>query len=283
MRAHILRPLLCLSDVSAFEPNYLKQIMLMIVRDRQHHATDLTLYVIWQQCISGLCSELVSSIIIFPSTSKRLMSPPNSTRKVNTILKCQEINDIVFSFHRPAEEGDKCLALFTRFPLFVICLSFSSAPFSYLSFFHSSLPLSPPRSPSVTMVFRWQGLIFPNPHKRRCYLQRHSAVHGLCLTSCVVVSKRTALIHLHLDAMRFQHKEFPFRQWQRHLCLCTRPSNCKLLLFNLAAASERRLSCRRYWNPCGGYIRWSYVLRVSLLHILTPPLLQYHPGKGSKF
>lgn len=151
---------------------------------------------------------------------------------------------------------------------------FNSFPPISLVFFCSSLPLSPPRSPSVTMVFRWQGLIFPTPHKCCRFMQRHSAVHGLCLTSCVVVSKRIALIHLHLEAMRFQHKEFPFCQEQRHLCLCTRPSNCKLLLFNLAAESERRLSCRRYWNPCGGYIHWSYGLSVSLLRILTPPLLQ---------
>lgn len=44
------------------------------------------------------------------------MRPENSTRKVNTILKCQEINDIVLSFYGSVEEGDKCLALFTPVP-----------------------------------------------------------------------------------------------------------------------------------------------------------------------
>lgn len=43
------------------------------------------------------------------------MSPENSTRKVNTILKCQEINDIVLSSYGSVGEGDKCLALFTPF------------------------------------------------------------------------------------------------------------------------------------------------------------------------
>lgn len=55
----------------------------------------------------------------FSPSQKRLMSPQNSARKVNTILKCQEINDIVLSSYGPLKEGDKCLALFT--PILPIC------------------------------------------------------------------------------------------------------------------------------------------------------------------
>lgn len=47
------------------------------------------------------------------------MSPENSTGKVNTILKCQEINDIVLSLYDSIREGDKCLALFT--PILPVC------------------------------------------------------------------------------------------------------------------------------------------------------------------
>ena len=57
-----------------------------------------------------------------------------STRKVNTILKYQEMNDA----HAPAEEGDKCLALFIlRLHLVVISLSLplSLFLFLFLSFF----------------------------------------------------------------------------------------------------------------------------------------------------
>lgn len=56
------------------------------------------------------------------------MSPQNSARKVNTILKCQEINDIVLSSYGPLKEGDKCLALFT--PILPIC----DLPLSHFSF-----------------------------------------------------------------------------------------------------------------------------------------------------
>lgn len=104
----------------------------------------------------------------FSPPQKRLMSPENSTRKVNTILKCQEINDIVLSSFGPVEEGDKCLALFTLFlpicDIFPLSLSFSLSPcpfrfsFSislfYFFIFCSSPPplLSLPRSPPLTMV-----------------------------------------------------------------------------------------------------------------------------------
>lgn len=137
----------------------------------------------------------------------------------------------------------------------------------FFSYFCASLPLSPPDHDLQMTAFLTL---------RKCcrYMQRHSAVHGLCLTLCGIVSKRIALIHLHLEAMRFQHTRSFLSVRSRDTCFCTRPSNCKLLLLNLAAGSERRLSCRRYRNPRGGYVHWSYVLSVFLLRILTPPLLQ---------
>lgn len=71
--------------------------------------------------------SLFYRLLLF-SQSKKLMSPENSTRKVNTRLKCQEINDIVLSSYGPVGKGDKCLALFTLFLLFVILLSFLPHP-----------------------------------------------------------------------------------------------------------------------------------------------------------
>lgn len=71
------------------------------------------------------------------------MSPENPARKVNTILKCQEINDIVLSSYGPVEEGDKCLALFT--PFLPVCEPF---PLS-LSSLSPSLCL---RCPSLTVA-----------------------------------------------------------------------------------------------------------------------------------
>lgn len=47
-------------------------------------------------------------------------------RKVNTILKCQEINDIVLSSYDSIREGDKCLALFI--PILPICDPSSGPP-----------------------------------------------------------------------------------------------------------------------------------------------------------
>lgn len=90
--------------------------MLMMGRGRRHCVSGSTPYVIWQQCVSRQCPELVPSIIIFLSTSKRLMSPQNSTRKVNTILKCQEINDIVLFFLWSCRSGWQMSCPFHSFP-----------------------------------------------------------------------------------------------------------------------------------------------------------------------
>lgn len=134
----------------------------------------------------------------FSPPQKRLMSPENSTRKVNTILKCQEINDIVLSSYGSVGEGDKCLALFTPFlpicdlflcPSHCLCLCVYFSCILHLVFFPPSLPLSRPRSPLLTMVSRCQGLI-PNTARKRCsYMQRHNTGDGLCCTLCAVVSK----------------------------------------------------------------------------------------------
>lgn len=132
----------------------------------------------------------------FSPPQKRLMSPENSTRKVNTILKCQEINDIVLSSYGSVGEGDKCLALFT--PFLPICDLFLSLSWSLSlclfllyssSRIFSSLPLSLPRSPLLTMVSRCQGLIPYTARKRCSYIQRHNTGDGLCCTLCAVVSK----------------------------------------------------------------------------------------------
>lgn len=84
------------------------------------------------------------------------MSTQNSTRKVNTILKCQEINDIVLSSYGLVGEGDKCLALFTpSLPICDLSLSPSHSLCFLFSIFHfSSLLFSPPRSPSLAMASR---------------------------------------------------------------------------------------------------------------------------------
>lgn len=73
--------------------------------------------------LTAVCFQVVSRLCCidyyFSPPQKRLMSPENSTRKVNTILKCREINDIVLSSYDSIREGDKCLALFT--PILPIC------------------------------------------------------------------------------------------------------------------------------------------------------------------
>lgn len=53
--------------------------------------------------------------------------------------------------------------------------------------------------------------------------------------------------------------------------------------------NKTRLSYRRYRNHirCFGLftadVNWYYVFSVSVVHILTPPMLLQHPGMGSKF
>lgn len=122
----------------------------------------------------------------FSPPQKRLMSPENSTRKVNTILKCQEINDIVLSCYGSAGEGDKCLALFT--PFLPICDLFPCPSdrlcllvyFSFIPHLPSFPPSQPPSlllfvsSPLLTMESRRQG---PIPRKgRKCcsYMQQRN-------------------------------------------------------------------------------------------------------------
>lgn len=146
----------------------------MIAKDRtpSHDWLEVVCYLTaaYLQIVSGACS-----IDYYCSPpQKRLMSPENSTRKVNTILKCQEINDIVLSSYGPAGEGDKCLALFT--PFLPICdLFFPAASpslclcvcFSFI--FH--LLFFPPSVPFVSSSFSSadHGLQMPRtyPHHRR--------------------------------------------------------------------------------------------------------------------
>lgn len=140
------------------------------------------------------------------------MSPQNSARKVNTILKCQEINDIVLSSYGPLKEGDKCLALFT--PILPIC----DLP---LSFFFILLILSYFLC-LLLVLLQWSW----SPDAERW----SSEMFRLCWA---VVSKWTTLINLHYEATRLQHNMFPFRREQNPLC--TRPSNSMLQLLSLAA------------------------------------------------
>lgn len=156
--------------------------------------------------MSGACSI----DYYFSPPQKRLMRPENSTRKVNTILKCQEINDIVLSSYGPVGKGDKCLALFTPFlPICDLLLSLSNSLclcvcFSFILHLPFSPTLSLPRSPPLTMVSRCPGLIPITAFKCCSYMQWHNTGDGLCCTLCAVVSKWIALIHLHLEAVRFQ-------------------------------------------------------------------------------
>lgn len=146
----------------------------MIAKDRtpSHDWLEVVCYLTaaYLQIVSGACS-----IDYYCSPpQKRLMSPENSTRKVNTILKCQEINDIVLSSYGPAGEGDKCLALFT--PFLPICdLSFP-LPLLLFVFVSVSLLFSiscffPPSVPFVSSSFSSadHGLQMPRtyPHHRR--------------------------------------------------------------------------------------------------------------------
>lgn len=151
-----------------------------------------------------IVSRACSIDYYFSPPQKRLMSPENSTGKVNTILKCQEINDIVLSSYGPVGEGDKCLALFT--PFLPICDLFLSSSLSQF-LFHSLCPFFPlpfclPRSPPLTMVSRCQGLLLITA----CvccssiyvvYMAWHNTGYGLCCTLCAVVSQWIALIYLH--------------------------------------------------------------------------------------
>lgn len=140
----------------------------------------------------------------FSPPQKRLMSPKNSTRKVNTILKCQEINDIVLSSYGSVGKGDKCLALFTPFlpicdlflcPSHCLCLCVYFSLF-FISHIFSSLPLSLShlRSPLLTMVSRCQWLI----HNTACTVNAAALCSDTTQeTGCAAVSKWKALIHLH--------------------------------------------------------------------------------------
>lgn len=134
--------------------------------------------------------SLFYRLLFFSPSKKRLMSPENSTRKVNTILKCQEINDIVLSSWGPVGEGDKCLALFTPFlpicDLFLLCLSFWLSSLSLSLLFSISLLLSLPCSPPPTLVSR----TYPHYCVNDAAIFGDKAGDGLHSARCAVVSKR---------------------------------------------------------------------------------------------
>lgn len=195
---------------------------MQLLKTRQHHRTGLRFYVIWLQCISRSCSELVLSIIIFLPLKKRLMSPENSTRKVNTILKCQEINDIVLSSYGPVEEGDKCLALFT--PFLPICDLFLSPSHSLCLGVRFSFILHLPPFVSSSFSSTDYGLqdLCPLLCKWCGYIQWHNA--GDCC----------ALQYLHLLTNASQT-----------LPCAPDHQNCMFLLFSWAVQSEKLLFEKR--------------------------------------
>lgn len=159
------------------------------------HMTGLRLYVIWLQHISRSCPALVLSIIIFLPLKKRLMSPENSTRKVNTILKCQEINDIVLSSYGPVGEGDKCLALFTPFlpicdlflpPSHSLCLCVCLSFILHLSF-------SPPCLCLSLVLLRWPWSpdaeeLFPPLHVNAAAIRSDTTQEMGCAVHCMWLS-----------------------------------------------------------------------------------------------
>lgn len=120
----------------------------------------------------------------FSLSQKRLMSTQNSTRKVNTILKCQEINDIVLSSYGLVGEGDKCLALFT--PSLPICdLSLSLPLILFVSYSPSSI--FPPSYFLLLVLLRW-----PWPLDAKDFLPFCLSILQLyAMTQC----KRCAVLH----------------------------------------------------------------------------------------
>ena len=122
----------------------------------------------------------------FPTSQKRLMRSRNSTRKVNTILKCQEINDIVFFSFSPMVLQSRVtnvlpfslspsllvissshLSLDVPLFLSLTCFVFVCFCFYYSLIFPHFLPSfsSPlclhPRSPSAATVFACTLIYIP--------------------------------------------------------------------------------------------------------------------------
>lgn len=115
----------------------------------------------------------------FSPPQKRLMSPENSTRKVNTILKCQEINDIVLSCYGSAGEGDKCLALFTPFlPICDLfpCPSDCLCLLVYFSFIPHLPSFFPPSQPPSLLLFVSFPLLTMESRRQSPERQENAAV-----------------------------------------------------------------------------------------------------------
>lgn len=138
--------------------------------------------------------SLFYRLLFFSPLKKRLMSPENSTRKVNTILKCQEINDIVLSSYGSVGEGDKCLALFTPVPPYL--WSFPLSPWLSLSpclflIYSSSTIFSPPSLPTPLLLASFSLSLPTELHTHRVLILRMA---GCAAPPSAVVSERKASI-----------------------------------------------------------------------------------------
>lgn len=207
------------------------------------------------------------------------MSPENSTRKVNTILKCQEINDIVLSSYGSVGEGDKCLALFTLYlpicdlllcPSHCLCLYFS-----FILHLHLSSIFPPPSLGVFLFLFRWPWCRDAQDLSRRLHLNAAAICSDTtqemgCDVCCVQLSANEKHWSIFIRwQWELKIRTLPFLK-TRNSSLRTRPSLCIMLFSTLV--EERDIARDN-----------SYVFSASLVHILTPPMLLQHPGMGSKF
>lgn len=208
------------------------------------------------------------------------MRPENSTRKVNTILKCQEINDIVLSSYGSVGEGDKCLALFTPVPPYLWSFPLSPwlslSPCLFLIYSPSNiflfLPPAPPsplfHSPvNSTHTEHWRSGWWAVPLHR----ERPSASEKRRSKSLVFVRR-------HRDPNMWT---FPSVK-TRNFSLFSGPSNCILLLSSWREEKHR--------NAPLHFGRWGFlfffffpVFCPSLAQTLTPPIPLQRPGMGSRF
>lgn len=91
----------------------------------------------------------------FSCPQKRLMSLANSTRKVNTILKCQEINDIVLRALVLQRRVTNVLPFSLQSSLFVIVSSLTFILFVLLSVLFYSPSSAPPSIHLALLQWLW--------------------------------------------------------------------------------------------------------------------------------
>lgn len=179
------------------------------------------------------------------------MRPEISTRKVNTILKCQEINDIVLSFYGPVGEGDKCLALFTAFlpicdlflsPSHSLCLCVCSSltlhlPFLFLPPFVSSLVLLRwPWSPDAKGLSKL-------PCVNAAATCDDRAGDAALLYAVCGCQQMNSIDPSSLGGDEISTQSVYLLSGAQNSSFCSRPSNCALLLSQLWPESETLFWC----------------------------------------